>query len=253
MKRPSADAPVAALSALVLAAVLAGSSARADRMKLWEIVHDECVPAAQNSDKLPPPCLNVDLQGGVAVIKDRNGVAQLLAIPLARVTGIEDPQLLKAGSPPYFANAWRARKLMAEYLKAPSPRAAVAIAVNSEFSRSQDQLHLHVDCLAAEVAKALADYAPHFDGQWRPMTTELQGRKYWARRVDSADLAGVDPFRILADEMPGARDEMGNWSLAAAPVNFGSEPGFVLLADHAELAAGGHAEDIQDHSCALAK
>ena len=54
--------------------------------------------------------------------------------------------------------------------------------------------------------------------------------------------------------MPGARkDEMGHWSLAAVPLRFGGKPGFVLLAEHAELEAGGHAEDLQDHDCALAK
>jgi CDP-diacylglycerol pyrophosphatase len=238
---------------LAVVAVLAARPAAADRMALWRIVHDECVPAAAKGAPMPPPCLAVDPRGGDAVIKDRNGVAQLLDIATERVTGIEDPQLLAPGSPNYFANAWRARSLMATRLPVMPPREAIAIAINSEFSRSQDQLHLHVDCLAIEVARALADYAPHFDGQWRPMTEALAGRKYFARRVDSADLDGVDPFKILAGEMPGAKAEMGHWSLAAAPVRFGAEPGFVLLADHVELTGGGHAEDIQDHSCGIAK
>ena len=75
------------------------------------------------------------------------------------------------------------------------------------------------------------------------MTDALAGRKYWARRVDSADLAGVYPFRLLADEMP-ERGDMGAWSLAAVPMSFDGKPGFVLLADHAELFGGGHAEDL---------
>ena len=233
-----------------LALVACPRPAAANRMALWEIVHNQCVPAAETHEALPPPCLDVGRSD--AVIKDRNGVAQLLEIPIARLTGIEDPQLLQPGAPPVFADAWRARSLMAARLKTMPPREAVAIAINSEFSRSQDQLHLHVDCLALEVATALADYAPHFDGQWRPMTTPLQGRKYWARRVDSADLAEVDPFRMLAEDMPGAKLEMGRWSLAAAPVRYGAEPGFVLLADHVELTGGGHAEDLQDHACAVA-
>lgn len=245
-------AHAAAFSALAFGAVLARQPASADRLKLWEIVHDDCVPAAAKGGNLPRPCLGVDPKAGDAVIKDRNGVAQLLDISLIRLTGIEDPHLLEAGAPNYFADAWRARGLMATYLKAMPPREGLAIAINSKYSRSQDQLHLHVDCLAPNVAKALADYAPHFDVHWRAMTEPLQGRKYWARRVDSADLAGVDPFHVLAEEMPGARAHMAQWSLAAAPIRFGAEPGFVLLADRAEMAEGGHAEDLQDHSCALA-
>jgi CDP-diacylglycerol pyrophosphatase len=238
--------------ALVAAALALGlAPARADRMALWRIVHGECAPAAQTGAAMPPPCLEV--KGATAVIKDRNGVAQLLAIPVARVTGIEDPALLRADAPPYFADAWRAHTLMGAYLKATPARQDVGIAINSKYTRSQDQLHLHVDCLKREVIAALADYAPHLDGQWRPMTVALAGRKYWGRRVDSADLAGVDPLRLLGDEMAKAKDDMGAWSLAALPVDFAGRPGFALLADHAELAAGGHAEDLQDHDCAVAR
>jgi len=42
-------------------------------------------------------------------------------------------------------------------------------------------------------------------------------------------------------------------TLAVVGATFEGKPGFVLLADHAELAAGGHAEDIEDHTCAVAK
>ncbi|MDE3177506.1 MAG: CDP-diacylglycerol diphosphatase [Pseudomonadota bacterium] len=245
------------LPALALGAVLAAQAAGANRLKLWEIVHSQCVAAALKSEPLAPPCVEVDLKGGEArgevILKDRVGVAQLLALPAARVTGIEDPQLLAPDAPLYFAGAWRARADMRRYLAAAPARAGLSIAVNSMVSRSQDQLHLHVDCLTPDVAKVLADYAPYVDGQWRAMTVALNGRKYWARRVDSADLEGIDPFHILADEMANARGEMGLWSLAAAPMSFGDKPGFVLLADHAELTAGGHAEDLQDHDCALAR
>jgi CDP-diacylglycerol pyrophosphatase len=246
-----ATARWALVAGVGLGVLLAGRAALADRMALWRIVHEQCVPAALKGDKPPPPCL--EAKGPTAVIKDRNGVAQLLAIPTARVTGIEDPALLRADGPDYFADAWRARRLMPAYLRSTPAREDVGIAINSEYTRSQDQLHLHIDCLKREVVVALADYAPHFDEVWRPMAVALDGRRYWARRVVSADLAGVDPFRLLAGEMPKAKGEMGSWSLAAVPVLFAGRPGFALLADHAELAAGGHPEDLQDHDCAVAR
>jgi CDP-diacylglycerol pyrophosphatase len=237
------------IAAAVAAAFLAGAKfALADRLALWRIVHEQCVPAAAKGDPLPPPCLSV--RGGEAVIKDRNGVAQLLDIPTARVTGIEDPQAIAPDAPNPFAAAWRARELMARYLPAPPPRDAVGIAMNSEYSRSQDQMHLHIDCLRPEVVKALAAYAPHLDGEWRPMTEALRGRKYWARRLD--DLESANPLRLLADGVPGAREKMGLWSLAVVPVQYDGKRGFALLADPAGMTAGGHAEDLQDHDCALA-
>jgi CDP-diacylglycerol pyrophosphatase len=234
----------------LLAAAIAGGAAARDPLAIWKIVHNQCAPAAAAGQALPKPCVEVDAKDATAIIKDRNGVAQLLAIPTARVTGIEDAQLLDPASPNYFAAAWAARADMRRYLPAAPQREGLSIAVNSAHARSQDQLHLHIDCIAPDVAKAIADDAPHFDGRWRPMSVALAGRKYWARRVEGDDLRGVDPFRLLADEMPGARAEMGLWSLAAAPL---PEGGFVLLADHAELEGGGHAEDLQDHGCAVAR
>jgi CDP-diacylglycerol pyrophosphatase len=239
------------LAATAAVAVLfTAKLALADRMVLWRIVHEQCVPAAAKGEPLPKPCLSVGKDD--AVIKDLNGVAQLLAIPTERLTGIEDPALLKPETPDYFALAFAARGLMRRYLATAPERDGLVISVNSAHSRSQDQLHLHIDCLARASAATLAAYAPHLDGQWRPMTEPLAGRKYWARRVDSADLAGVDPFRLLADEMP-ERGDIGYWSLAAVPLAFDGKPGFALLADHAELIGGGHAEDIADHDCAIAR
>ena len=46
---------------------------------------------------------------------------------------------------------------------------------------------------------------------------------------------------------------MGAYSLAAIGASFDGEPGFVLLADQFSLEDGGHAEDLQDHDCAIAR
>ena len=54
-------------------------------------------------------CVDVDEADGVALLKDLNGVAQELAIPTRRLTGIEDPLLLAPDAPNYFAYAWHER------------------------------------------------------------------------------------------------------------------------------------------------
>jgi CDP-diacylglycerol pyrophosphatase len=46
---------------------------------------------------------------------------------------------------------------------------------------------------------------------------------------------------------------MGIWSLAAVGAVFSGKPGFILLADRADQTAGGRAEDLQDHDCAIAE
>src|SRR6202020_334540 len=131
--------------------------ARADPNALWRIVHGECVPHVE-AGLGPKPCGRVDLDGGVeqgvAILKDLVGVSQMLAIPTRRITGIEDPQMLAPNAPPVFAVAWGAKSLVEERLHRTLPRDAVGLAINSKWARTQEQLHVHVDCLAIPVIKA---------------------------------------------------------------------------------------------------
>ncbi len=237
-------------------ALLSAAPARADRMALWTIVHGQCVPHFRAGEG-PKPCESVDVSAGedmgAALLKDLRGVAQFLAIPTRRVTGIEDPLVLAPDAPDYFAFAWGGRRALEARLGRALPREAVGVAVNSQFARSQDQLHLHVDCMDGDVMATLAGYRDALDEQWRVMTTPLKGRRYWARRLDSADFSDAAPFRLLADGVEGARDHMGLETLIAVGASFAGKPGFVLLADHAEMEGGGHAEDLQDHDCKAEK
>ena len=224
-------------------------------MALWRIVHDQCVPHFE-AGLGPTPCESVNLSDGeaqgVAILKDLVGVAQMLAIPTRRITGIEDPQMLAPDAPKVFAAAWAAKALVEARLGHALPREAVALAINSKWARSQDQLHVHIDCAAAPVVKALAGYASAVDGQWRAMTVPLNGRVYFARRADLANLHDVAPVKLLADGLEGASANMGAYSLAAIGATFDGEPGFILLADQFSLEGGGHAEDLEDHDCAIA-
>ena len=247
----------AVLSLISWAWLLAiNAPAHADPNALWRIVHGECVPHAE-AGLGPKPCERVDLDGGVdqgvAVLKDLVGVAQMLAIPTRRITGIEDPQMLAANAPPVFAIAWSAKTLVEARLGRALPREAIGLAINSKWARSQEQLHVHVDCVAIPVIKVLAEYGSALDSQWRAMTVPLQGRVYFARRIDSADLVGVAPLKLLADGVEGARAHMDAYSLAAVGATFDGKPGFVLLADPFSLEGGGHAEDLEDHDCAIAR
>ena len=239
--------------ALVVAAFIA-PAARADSLALWTIVHGQCVAHAE-AGQGPAPCERIDLahgeEQGVALLKDLVGIAQFLAIPTRRVTGVEDPFALAAGAPDYFAFAWAARDALAVRLGRPLAREDVSIAINSAFARSQDQFHLHLDCLDKEVAATLVRDLGSFDEVWRPMAAPLKGRVYWARRVLSDDLSGVRPLNLLADGVPDAKTHMADESLIAVGANFAGGAGFVLLADRAELTQGGHAEDLQDHDCAV--
>jgi len=243
-------------AAFLVGLISPAAPARADRLALWTIVHDRCL-ANLAAHKPPDPCVSVALDGGeaegVAILKDLVGKAQHLAIPTRRITGIESPDLPAPDAPPVWREAWKARALVNARLGADLPRGALSIAVNSSLARSQDQLHLHVDCLAPDIAAALAGYKPFLTADWHVLPFALAGRRYWARRLDSTDLADAAPFRLLAEGAPGARGAMAVESLVAVGADFSPDaPGFILLADQAELGQGGHGEDLQDHTCAIA-
>jgi len=226
---------------IALVALLAPSAAFADRLALWNIVHNQCAPAAVKGDALPAPCLDIGKRS--AAIKDRNGAEQVLVIPTERMTGIEDPAVLAPDAPPIFADAWNERALLRKYLPGAPQGDGLALAVNSAEERSQDQLHVHVDCLKPDVAKTLAGFTPA--ANWAPMSAALAGHTYFARAV--VDLS-VNPFKLLA-ELPDAAAQMGEWTLAAVPQG----DHFVLLAGRHNGPGGGHSEDLQDITCAIAR
>src|SRR5262249_38758343 len=98
--------------AMTAMSVLAAQPALADRNLLWNIVNFKCMRHLTKSEA-PIPCDSVDVSAGwdrgVALLKDFDGSARMLAIPTHRVTGIDDSALLTPEEPNYFASAWAAR------------------------------------------------------------------------------------------------------------------------------------------------
>jgi len=84
----------------------------------------------------------------------------------SQITGIESPILLDPGARDYFADAWRARYLIEERAERSLPPDWVSLAVNSMAARSQNQLHIHIDCLRADVHQSLAQHAASIGPAW---------------------------------------------------------------------------------------
>ncbi|MGH6983660.1 MAG: CDP-diacylglycerol diphosphatase [Stellaceae bacterium] len=242
------------LCALLFALAVTAAPAHADPLELWHIVHDQCVPNQINRHD-PSPCTLVDLAGGYVVLMDRRGATQFLVLPTARITGIESAAILSPRVPDYMQDAWDARRLVQERTTGQLTRADLSLAVNSIYGRSQNQLHIHVDCLRQDVRDALARHRNAIGDKWQPFPVKLAGHDYIARRLILRDLADVNPFRTLADEVPEARANMGAYTLVIAGATFGGKPGFIVLADHADPTHGDFAngESLQDHACAVAR
>lgn len=243
------------VAAAVVALTAAGvSAADANPDALWDIVHGKCVPNQLQHDD-PAPCAAVDLSAGeehgYAVLKDLVGATQFLLIPTGQVAGIESPSILAPDATNYFAAAWQARSFVDDRAGWTLPRDWVSLAINSEGARSQNQLHIHIDCVRRDVHDALTRYAGDVGPTWAPFPVPLAGDHYSAIAVDGDNLDAVNPFQLLADGIPGARADMGSQTLVVVGATRpDGQPGFVILADQVNVAAGEIAggEALQDHT-----
>jgi CDP-diacylglycerol pyrophosphatase len=248
------------LKTLLLAFVLAGAllpagAQAADPSALWKIVNGKCVPH-EEAERDPAPCSLVNIPDGVGkgyvVLKDLTGIAQFLLIPTARISGIEDPEILDPEATNYFDAAWQERYFVEERLQNPVPRDAMTMAINSTYGRSQNQLHIHIDCIRPDVRAAIDGNLDKVQGVWTPFPILLAGHHYRSIRIANETLTDVNPFRVLADKDPQAAHEMGKHTLVVIGATFPETgAGFVLLDDTANPATGdfGSGEELQDHAC----
>jgi CDP-diacylglycerol pyrophosphatase len=230
-----------------------------DPNALWNIVHGECVPNQLAHDD-PKPCVEVNLKSGAergyAVLKDIRGATQYLLIPTERIVGIESPALLAPDAENYFADAWNARGFVEKAAGRALPIDTLSLAVNSVLARTQNQLHIHIDCIRPDVRATLIKLRASIGTSWAPLAEPVGGYGYQALRVTGPSLDGANPFKLLAERVPGARADMKLRTLVVIGMRFEADaPGFVILQDRADLAhldfaAGAR---LQDRDCALAQ
>jgi CDP-diacylglycerol pyrophosphatase len=246
---------IALILALAILFVTGCQAQAADADALWHIIHDRCVPDFLSKHD-PAPCAEVELPagapGGWVVLKDRDGATQYLVMPTQKITGIEDPMVLAPGEPNFFAAAWNARSYFLAKVGHPLPRSDISLAINSPYGRTQNQLHIHIDCVKTDVAAALRARLATIGDAW--IALPLLGHAYRARRLDEADL-NDNPFKVLAGDPSVTAAGMGRNTLVVVAETFpDGRDGFVLLDDQVDAATGDRAsgEELQDHDCAIA-
>jgi CDP-diacylglycerol pyrophosphatase len=220
------------------------------RDSLRQIVQDLCVVNWSQHHEAAP-CERVYLadshtgNSGYAVLADRKGGAHYLLIPTQTMTGIDSRELLDPDAPNYFAEAWHARDLITRYVGHAVGRTAIGLAVNTPRSRSQDQFHIHIECLRPDVADSLGAAAGRLTETWAPVN--VAGSMYDGIRINGEGLDGANPFELLAGLKPDVRRHMGDYTLLVAGMQFSNGPGFVLL-----TGTGPTGELLLDSSCAVA-
>jgi CDP-diacylglycerol pyrophosphatase len=220
------------------------------RSALRQTVQNLCVLNWQQHHN-PAPCQRVfladprDGDSGYAVLAAPGGGAHYLLVPTRTMAGVESSELLDPDAPNYFAEAWHARDLISAYVGHDVPRTVVGLAVGIAQSRTQDQFHVHLECLQQETFKALRASADSIVDVWSPIT--IAGSTYEALRITADALDGSNLFELLATLSADARHHMGNYTLVVAGIQFRNGPGFVLL-----TGTGPSGEILLDSTCAVA-
>jgi CDP-diacylglycerol pyrophosphatase len=229
-----------------------------DPNALWRIVSDRCVPN-ELEHASPVPCAQVDVKDGTergyAVLKDNapSKPHHYLLIPTRHISGIESPLILEPSTPAYFQFAWEARSFVASSVHARLAWDMIGLAVNSAVNRSQDQLHIHIDCIRREIRELLRDNEDALTSHWSEVVMRPPDPSYWALKIDTPSLAGKNPFLMLADGLSSAKDHMNLETLVVAGAVFrDGKKGFYLLSRQASETMPAHGEDLLDMRCELA-
>ena len=138
-----------------------------------------------------------------------------------------------------------ARCLITKFVGHPVPRTAVGLVINNAHSRTQDQFHIHIDCLRQDVVATLQAAAEAVTPKWGPIT--VAGSPYQAMRIEGLSLDGASPLELVARSGPEVRHHLGEYTIVVAGMQYRSGAGFMLL-----TGTGATGELLLDSGCAVA-
>lgn len=244
-------AVIAALAGALIAVTVPARPNRpeADREALWKIVHDRCEFGYRRTGAYAP-CTFVDEQSGTALYKADFDPYQFLLIPLARITGIEDPALRESAGRNYLYDAWAARFLVTARLNNSLPESDVVLTINPKNARTQDQLHIHISCSSPTTAAALRNVDTSEYVGWKQLPIDLGGRRFQGLAVDTKAFESRNLFRDIYLKVTADGKKMENASIAVA--NVAQDQFLLLLAEGTEDQPVA-AETLQDHDCSITK
>lgn len=193
-------------------------------------------------------CTSVDLSKHYAILKDINGNTQYLLIPTDRISGIESPQILAADAPAYWGDAWSQRQDVGSRIGLTFPPEQLGLEINSKYRRTQQQLHIHMDCMREDIIRALKPYREIAPDTWH--WTTLDGSRYRVMRITSLTGAS-DPFRVVARDRQGD-GAMAQQTILVTGAGRSDNDGWLIVNSGLELDDGsGTAEGLLDHQCLI--
>jgi CDP-diacylglycerol pyrophosphatase len=195
------------------------------------------------------PCVEADPSGsqtfGRVLLKSPRYRSEFLILPADPVQGVESSVLQQEAANPLWVFAWQSRHNVEGVLHGSLPAEAIGLTVNSSGSRTQDQFHIHVDCVSNAVQRQLLNI-PIRKGAWTPITNLAGDGAYIATQLGAGDLATTNIMAIVASQLPTGTS-LGEASVAVVGVGKGDNASaFNVLVRFDNRAA----EDLLDHTCA---
>jgi CDP-diacylglycerol pyrophosphatase len=244
-------------SALISAALFLVSTSHSSELRdaLWPVV--QACHVNHDITGAAFPCLAVNVSEGsdrgYVVLRSPTERQDFILAPTRKIVGIEDESLQGADTPNYFEDAWNARTIVAQETRGSLARDDVALAVNSKFNRTQDQLHIHIGCIPMPLKDVINHIAPTLsETTWTRLARPVGGLMFWARRVDQDTLAGVNPFQLASTILPDFKDMQRATIFIAGSRSIGGNGGFVVFATFNDLSRPGFrlsSSDLLSRSC----
>lgn len=236
--------------ALLLSILIYFAYLKINSDKLWQTINQQCIPEFKNGS-LQSPCIKVDQQHRYVIYKDIKGPLHDLLLPLDQISGIESPILQQKNTENYFMLAWQNRQLFIKSANKPINEQYLSLAINSKYGRSQEQLHIHLACLKAEVYQIIKENEDTITKSWRPLKQRINSHQYIAIKIPATDINKISPFNYLEKYAEEQGDNIAYYGLAMIPSSQKNE--FILLASRLKLLDFnlGSAGTIQDYQCKL--
>jgi CDP-diacylglycerol pyrophosphatase len=99
--------------------------------------------------------------------------------------------------------------------------------VTTPAARTQNQFHIHIECLRQDVVDSLKATADKLTDVWSPVT--VAGLPFQALRLSIQGLEVSSPFELVANLSQDARHHVGDYTVVIAGAQYQSGPGFIVL------------------------
>ncbi|SPP31183.1 CDP-diacylglycerol pyrophosphatase [Arsenophonus endosymbiont of Aleurodicus floccissimus] len=236
--------------ALLLSILIYFAYLKINSDKLWQTINQQCIPEFKNGS-LQSPCIKVDQQHRYVIYKDIKGPLHDLLLPLDKISGIESPILQQKNTENYFMLAWKNRQLFIKTANKPINEQFLSLVINSKYGRSQEQLHIHLACLKAEMYQIIKENEHTITTSWQLLKQKINSHRYIAIKIPATNVNKISPFHYLEKYAAEQGDNIAYYGLAMIPSTQKSE--FILLASRLKLLDFnlGSTGAIQDYQCKL--